>query len=120
MKSEKDVWDKIQVVSSLVVSLGIPIAVVLIGSQYTANQAEQTNRIKYVELAVGILRSQPTPGHDPLRDWAVEVIKKHATVPIPKDAQEQLLIRAAPIEDWGNGCWTDCATTESKQSRKSK
>lgn len=56
----KDVWDKIQSLAPLVASILVPLAVAFVGSSYASAMKNSENQIKYVELAVSILRSEPT------------------------------------------------------------
>ena len=41
---------------------------------------------KMIELSAGILRTEPTPGTGPLREWAIDVIDKRAKFPFNRRA----------------------------------
>ena len=95
--SRKDIWDKIQVVAALTASLLVPLAVAFVGSMYANAMKDAENRIKYVELAASILRTDPTAENAPLRLWAIEVLDRHSTVPLTQDAKVQLQERKVGI-----------------------
>jgi hypothetical protein len=57
---------------------------------------------KMIELSVGILRTEPTPGTGPLREWAIDVIDKRAKFPFNEAQRSALLTKQLPFEpgDW--------------------
>jgi tetratricopeptide (TPR) repeat protein len=78
-------WAKMQVLSGFL----MPVAVVVIGSLYTnaLKQQEilltetvkgQETKLKYIELATGILRQQDND--ESTRSWALEIINKYSDV----------------------------------------
>ena len=87
---QKDAWDKMTAASALVASVLIPVALLLVGSMFSQKLKDAENALKYTELAVQILRSEPTSQTGALRDWAVEVLAKHAPVPLSTRAQDEL------------------------------
>ena len=89
-EKEKDVWDKIQAVGILVASLFIPIAVAWVGNDYSKAIKDSENSLKYVQLAITILRADPTEGNEALKAWAVDIINNHASVKLSPEAQAEL------------------------------
>lgn len=86
----KDAWDKMTAASALAASVLIPLALLLVGNMFSQKQKDAENALKYTELAVQILRAEPTSQTGALRDWAVEVLAKHAPVPLSSKAQDEL------------------------------
>ena len=89
-EKHKDAWDKMTAASALVASVLIPMALLIVGNTFSQRQRDAENALKYTELAVQILRSEPTVQTGALRDWAVEVLAKHAPVPLSAKAQDEL------------------------------
>jgi hypothetical protein len=46
--------------------------------------------VKYIELAIGILRETPSPDTKNLRDWAIKVMKNYSEVPISEEMEREL------------------------------
>jgi hypothetical protein len=57
---------------------------------------------KMIELSVGILRTEPTAGTGPLREWAIDVIDKRAKFPFNDAQRTALLTKQLPYQsiDW--------------------
>ena len=83
-------WQKAQVLSVVIASLAIPVIVGLIGNSYSASQKREEIGARYVELAVGILRSEPVKESSALRIWAISVLAHFSPVPLPQAAMLEL------------------------------
>lgn len=101
----KDFWDKLLALSGLIASILVPIVVVIVTNTYTNAMKESENRIRYIELAIGILRSDPKPETQGLRAWAVEVVDKHSIVPFDPKVKQEILDQQVkvvyPVYDGG-------------------
>jgi hypothetical protein len=53
---------------------------------------------KMIELAVGILRSEPKPETTPLREWAIDVIDKRANFKFNEKQRAVLLKQELPFK----------------------
>lgn len=82
----KDGWDKLTAVAPLLASLLVPLAVAFVGNVYSKSMKDTENSLKYVELAVSILRTEPQADNAPLRTWAVDVLNDQATVKLSPEA----------------------------------
>ena len=51
---------------------------------------ESENRVKYLELAIGILRSPPSEDTENLRVWAIDVMDKYSEVSINQKMKQEL------------------------------
>jgi hypothetical protein len=89
-EAPKDVWDKMQAVAGLAASVLIPLAVAWVGNGYNKAIKDSENSVKYVELAITILRAEPTEGNESLKAWAVEVVNNHAAIKLSPEAQAEL------------------------------
>ena len=57
----------------------VPVVVAVVGQSYTAAIKEQESRARFVELAIEILREDPSQGEeDPLRQWAADVVNANS------------------------------------------
>lgn len=92
-------WEKVKAASTLVSTVVIPLVVVLIANNYTQKQKESELAVRYIELAVGILRAAPDDQTRPLRKWAVAVIDHNSIVPLPDDVKKSLESTQLSYED---------------------
>lgn len=86
----KDAWDKMQSLAALIASIFVPLAVAFVGNSYANAMKEAENKLRYVELAINILRADPTRENNALRGWAVEILSSQSAVPISEDVKRQL------------------------------
>ena len=89
-ESKQSPWDRFQAVAAPVATVLAALLVASVGGYYTATTKESENRIKSVEIAVAVLRSEPRPENVALRGWAVEVMTQQSTVPLSSQAQAEL------------------------------
>jgi len=90
MAEPKDKWDKMQAAAALIASVFVPLVVAIVGSSYSNAMKEAENRLRYVELAIGILRAEPNRDTLALRGWAVQVLSSQSSVPLPEEVKMQL------------------------------
>jgi hypothetical protein len=88
------IWEKARVASVIVATLAIPIAVAYIGSSLSRAQKQDEISARYVELAIEILRSKPSADTRALRSWAILVVNHFSQVPLSKEVQDELQLRA--------------------------
>jgi hypothetical protein len=92
--STKDLWDKLSATASIFGVLLIPVVVAIVGNVFASAMKESENRVKYTELAISILKEDPSDESRALRNWAIEVINKHSGVPMSPAAREELQNRS--------------------------
>lgn len=90
-------WEKARTIATLLASVLIPVAVVVITQSYTAAEAARQREAKYLELAIAILREKPREESEAIRTWAIEILGRYSPVPVPQAALDQL--RLVPIRD---------------------
>lgn len=105
----KDWWDKLQVVSTLLGAVAVPVVLLLLGHWLTQSLLERETKARFVELAVEILRTDPevTSNIPGLRDWAVDIINDYSRKPLPLTSAEALV--SAPLRT--GGCCVTCGGT---------
>lgn len=91
--SDKSVsaWEKAKILSVIVASVFIPLAVALSGNWYASSLKEKDTQARYIELAIGILMKEPTPENEQIRKWAIDTINHYSEVPIQQPARQELL-----------------------------
>ena len=84
-------WEKAKILSVIVASVFIPLAVALSGNWYAKSLKEKDTQARYIELAIGILMKEPTPENEQIRKWAIDTINHYSEVPIQEPARQELL-----------------------------
>ncbi|MFK0089732.1 hypothetical protein ACIQUS_20850 [Pseudomonas sp. NPDC090755] len=91
-----DPWEKLKAISSVVAAIVIPLAVAWVGNGFSTALKEREIQGKFVELAVQILREEPSKQAAGLRDWATEVLNKYSGVPFSAETKKAL-IESTPL-----------------------
>jgi len=84
-------WEKAKILSVIVASVFIPLAVALSGNWHAKSLKEKDTQARYIELAIGILMKEPTPENEQIRKWAIDTINHYSEVPIKEPARQELL-----------------------------
>ena len=92
------IWEKIKVLSVVIASLTVPVVVAVVGNSYSKEQKDKEIGVRYVELAVEILRAAPSPDNKALRTWAISVVDHYSALPLPKEAQAELQFEQLKIQ----------------------
>ena len=109
----KDIWDKISTLSVLLASVLVPLVVAVVGNAYTSVLKESENRLKYTELAIGILREKPSADTQDIRSWAVDIINQYSGVPLTLKARQQLLRSQLSWQDLSNSNFNQSRISDS-------
>jgi hypothetical protein len=75
---EKSLLEQIEIGANIFLKVAIPLVLLILGLCLNSSYKEKELRQKYVEIAVGILGSQPTPETLPLRTWAIRTVNNFA------------------------------------------
>jgi len=59
----------------------IPISIAIIASNWNAERTKTEASLEMIKIAVNVVRSEPNPGTDPLREWAILVLKDPTNPP---------------------------------------
>jgi hypothetical protein len=99
---KKDCWDKIKIIFTILT----PITIILSGLFINSTLQKNEIKVKYVEIAVRILSSEPTEETSALRNWAIDVLSKNSKVTITDSIMSELRKTSMPIDylidDTGN------------------
>lgn len=94
--SEKDIWDKAEIVSKFLVPLVVAISVLIWNGQRTRADTSAT----MIKIALGVLQSDidPKKPDAALREWAIEVMRNPDSPPRLSE-QAALELSSYPF-DW--------------------
>jgi hypothetical protein len=109
----KDTWDKMSALSALLASVLVPLVIAVVGNAYTTALKESENRVKYTELAIGILKDTPTPETQDVRAWAIDVINQYSGVAMSAQVKRQLLGSSLARSDLSRSNFRDADLRES-------
>lgn len=82
----KDGWDKAHIIAIIL----IPVLVGLFGYFINASVKDKEISLKYVEIAIGILKGDPDKETPALREWAISVINSNSPVKLDTKVREEL------------------------------
>ena len=89
--ARKDIWDILKSAATSLSLVAVPLVAAWIGAGFNTATKEAEIRLRTVEIAVGILETNPDSEEDSaLRDWAIDVVDQFSGVPIPASAREEL------------------------------
>ena len=71
-KKQKNYWDKARIIGTFL----IPIIIAIFGYFINHTIKENEIRLKYIEIALNILREEPNQETTGLRSWAIDVVQK--------------------------------------------
>src|SRR5215467_15201186 len=90
-------WQQtLSALSGAVAAVLIPIVLAVVGNAYTTAIKEREIQGRFVELALNILKDEPTKENENIRKWAVQVINAYSGVPLSAAAESDL-VQKVPI-----------------------
>ena len=96
-------WAKFQVVCISLASIAVPIVVGVVGNEYAKAQKNTEIAARYVELAIGVLRQDPSGETAALRTWAVSVVDHFSPVRLGDGVQAELEKRRLAVDAVAHG-----------------
>jgi len=89
----KDSWEKAEILAKILGAVLLPVVTICIAYMLNASIQERSSRVRMVELAVEILKSDPKASskEDYMRGWALEVLQRNSEVPLPQEAVRALM-----------------------------
>lgn len=92
-EKSKDSWDKAEILAKILGAVLLPVITICIAYMLNASIQDRSSRVRMVELAVEILKSDPKAASNDIymRGWALEVLQKNSEVPLPKEALGALM-----------------------------
>ena len=98
-------WRKAKVITEIVIAVGATIVIPLVihysTLKYNDAAKERETSVRYVELAISILRVNPNDQREELRSWALDIVNRYATIKLSENAKKDLMQRKLllPIAD---------------------
>jgi len=92
-----------EILAILVGTILIPILISHSTKEYSKSLKEREIGIRYVELAINILREDPAKQDmEDLRTWAIAVINKYSSIPLSEKSKNELMKKKLEIKTGGN------------------
>lgn len=88
--SQKDCWDKSKIIINTVALIAVPVLIAFYGHSINLTLKKKEIEVKYIEIAVSVLRERPSDETAGLRNWAVDVLSSYSPIPISTDVIEEL------------------------------
>jgi hypothetical protein len=83
-------WERIRILASVASTVLIPVVIAVVTNGYTSAIKQNELGVRYVEIALSILRAPPSEQTSSLRKWAIEVVNTNSQVPLPAEALKEL------------------------------
>lgn len=90
-------WNKIQAISGIASAILVPILLGLVGYGVNVSLKSDELSIKYVEIAVEILKAPPNKEAESIREWAIKVLNEHSPVKLDSGSMKELLERQLKV-----------------------
>ena len=88
--ARKDRWDKFKIIINVAALIAVPVLIAFCGHSINSTLKNREIEVKYIEIAVSVLRDRPGDETAGLRNWAVDVLRSYSPVPLNKDVIEEL------------------------------
>lgn len=116
-------WEKLRIIATVLATILIPIVIAVVSQSYTSALKQNEIGVRYVELAIGILRVPPEESPERLRAWAIDVVNSYSEVPLPEGAllelkEYQLNVFLRVMHDMASVSIKDIRETEGGDNQK--
>ena len=74
----------------LVARVGLPRAVLIVGSTIFTSQKSAENDVKFIEIAISAVNVAPSEGNHAIRSWAINVLAAKSPVAIQPEVRAEL------------------------------
>ena len=95
----RDAWEKARILTTIFSALLIPVVIAIVGNWYTSALSKRELDVRYVEIAISILSSEPKKETKMIRHWAVDVINTHSSVKMSEEAKREVLDNVIQIQE---------------------
>ncbi len=99
MNIKQETLNKLQTVASIFSSVGIPLAIALVGWWVQASISDESIKKDYVQISIGILLNDKVKDED-LRKWAINILSKNSPVPFSTELKNKLVSREISMYAW--------------------
>jgi hypothetical protein len=83
-------WVKAKTLGVLFAQIAVPVVVGFLGVVYANAVTERDIGVRYVELAIGILSTEPKSDNIALRIWAADLLSHYSAVALSDRARREL------------------------------
>jgi len=90
-KMDMEAIEIITKVISALATILVPILVVWMGNKLSNTFKEKEIRLKYIEMAIDVLKEKPEDKDLDMRQWAIDVLSEYSEIELPKTVQNRLL-----------------------------
>ena len=94
---EKSLIEQIETWAGIFSKIAFPLVVLILGLCLISAYGAKETRLKYIDIAVGVLNENPSPEKAPLREWAIVTLNLHADRKIPLKAKK--VLKTATLHD---------------------
>ena len=84
-------WEKVRIGGNLIASILIPVVLLVATNIYSNGQKELELNAKYIELAIGILKEDPSEANLQIRSWAIDIINLYSDVELTDITRKELI-----------------------------
>jgi len=92
---EKSLLEQIEICARIFSKIAIPIVLLILGICLNNTYSQKETRLKYIEIATGILNDKPTPETLPLREWAIKTLNQYAEKKLSSEARA--VLKSSPL-----------------------
>ena len=92
---EKSLLEKIEICARIFSKIAIPIVILILGICLNNSYSQKETRLKYIEIATGILSDKPAPETLPLREWAIKTLNMYAEKKLSAEAKQ--VLKTSPL-----------------------
>ena len=83
-------WKKVETIAKITSLVLVPIVLAIIGALINNSIKGKELKLKYVELAVNILKEEPNEKTKNLREWAIKNINDYSQIKMSAEVQKEL------------------------------
>ena len=83
-------WQKAKILSMLLASVLVPVAIATVGHFINSAIKKNELELKYIEMAIEILRDRPNDNNTNIREWAINIVNEYAEVKLSPEARNEL------------------------------
>lgn len=111
-------WKKAKVFSEILFSILLPAVVASVGLLLNSSISREEVKIKYINIATGILEKPPSDKNKEIRTWAVGIINHYAAVKMKEETKQEFIYgKPIPGKVWETD-FTIFACPEKKSDSK--
>jgi hypothetical protein len=84
-------WEKAKIIRDVISTILIPLIIFIVGNSLTTSLKRLEIEANFVQLALEILREEPSVNNKNLREWATKVINNYSEVKLSETIKKELI-----------------------------